>query len=169
MAKYKVGDMVRVKSLEELKKNYLYIENENENVIFEKEEGEDCVFISAMYKYCGDIISIDYIYSDRDYKNKNIRYTFADWMLEDVVEEIKPNSIPRNKYDREILPNTYVDVYDVLRAFEVTDQALGHLIKKALAVGKRGHKTAEQDYKDILDSAQRAYDQYKQWNEVANG
>ena len=89
LAKYKVGDMVRVKSLEELKKNYLYIENENEKVIFEKEEGKDCPFIGAMYKYCGNIISIDYIYSDGDYKNKNIRYTFADWMLEDVVEEIK--------------------------------------------------------------------------------
>ena len=49
------------------------------------------------------------------------------------------NTTPRNKYDREILPNTYVDVYDVLRAFEVKDQALGHLIKKALAVGKRGN------------------------------
>lgn len=73
------------------------------------------------------------------------------------------NTTPRNKYDREILPNTYVDVYDVLRAFEVKDQALGHLIKKALAVGKRGHKNAKEDYRDILDSAKRAYDMYVQW------
>jgi hypothetical protein len=92
-------------------------------------------------------------------------------MLEDKVEYRKGlksidmiDNKPKNKYSREILPNQFVDVYDVLRAFEVTDQALGHLIKKALAVGKRGHKTAEQDYKDILDSAQRAYEQYILWN-----
>ena len=165
--KYKVGEKVRVKSLEELKNNYLYVELDN--TIYEKKEGKGCSFVGRMFKYCGDIISIDAIYPEGEYEDNSIPYWFADWMLEDVVETIKPNSTPRNKYDREILPNTYVDVYDVLRAFEVTDQALGHLIKKALAVGKRGHKTAEQDYKDILDSAQRAYEQYKQWNEVSNG
>lgn len=164
--RYKVGDKVRVKSLEELKKNYLY--DEEEDIVYRKEKYSGCRFIKPMQKYCGEIITIESVDEER-YYNSKICYYLADWMLKDATEETKPNSTPRNKYDREILPNTYVDVYDVLRAFEVTDQALGHLIKKALAVGKRGHKTAEQDYKDILDSAQRAYDQYKQWNEVNNG
>jgi hypothetical protein len=161
--RYKVGDKVRVKSLEELEKIGLC---DSDGDI--KHNDGTLLFINNMKGLCGN----EYIIKDIDcgvYCFDEISFMFEDWMLEDVVEEIKPNSTPRNKYDREILPNTYVDVYDVLRAFEVTDQALGHLIKKALAVGKRGHKTAEQDYKDILDSAQRAYDQHKQWNEVKNG
>ena len=48
------------------------------------------------------------------------------------------------------------DVYDVLKAFEVTNPALQHLIKKALKVGKRGHKDIETDLQDIIDSAVRA-------------
>lgn len=161
--RYKVGDKVKVKSLEELEKIGLC---DSDGDI--KHNDGTLLFINNMKGLCGN----EYIIKDIDcgvYCFDESSFMFEDWMLEDVIEEIKPNSTPRNKYDREILPNTYVDVYDVLRAFEVTDQALGHLIKKALAVGKRGHKTAEQDYKDILDSAQRAYEQFMQWNEVTNG
>lgn len=61
-----------------------------------------------------------------------------------------------NKYQREIKPGVFVDVYDVLVAFSVTNPALQHLIKKALAAGQRGHKSLEQDMKDIVDSAIRA-------------
>lgn len=61
-----------------------------------------------------------------------------------------------NKYQREIKPGVFVDVYDVLQAFEVTNPALQHLVKKALAVGQRGHKDAAEDLQDIVDSALRA-------------
>lgn len=60
-----------------------------------------------------------------------------------------------NKYNRQCKGVT-IDVYDVLKAFEVTDPALQHLVKKALCTGLRGHKTREQDLQDILDSAKRA-------------
>lgn len=70
------------------------------------------------------------------------------------------------KYQREIKPSVFVDVYDVLRAWRVTDPALQHLIKKALAVGQRGHKDAGEDYKDICDSAERALEMYNEWNSV---
>lgn len=71
------------------------------------------------------------------------------------------NQIPkepevRSKYHREIKPGVWVDVYDVLNAWDVRNSALQHLIKKALAPGQRGHKTREQDLKDILVSAKRA-------------
>ena len=61
-----------------------------------------------------------------------------------------------NKYQREIKPGVFVDVYDVLQAFKVTNPALQHLVKKALAVGQRGHKDAAEDLQDIVDSARRA-------------
>ena len=61
-----------------------------------------------------------------------------------------------SKYQREIKKGVFVDVYDVLSAFEVTCPALQHLIKKALAAGKRGHKDQREDLQDIIDSAVRA-------------
>lgn len=60
-----------------------------------------------------------------------------------------------NKYTRDC-KGVQVDVYDVLQAFNVTNPALQHLIKKALCVGIRGHKTKHQDLQDIIDSAIRA-------------
>lgn len=61
-----------------------------------------------------------------------------------------------NKYLHEIKPGVFVDVYDVLVAWNVANPALQHLIKKALQAGKRGHKSREQDLQDIIDSAIRA-------------
>ncbi|QJQ80406.1 hypothetical protein PF621_gp23 [Salmonella phage vB_SenTO17] len=63
-----------------------------------------------------------------------------------------------NKYHREIKPGVFVDVYDVLKAWDVRNPALQHLIKKALAVGQRGHKDAAEDLQDIVDSALRAWE-----------
>lgn len=61
-----------------------------------------------------------------------------------------------NKYLHEIKPGVFVDVYDVLMAWNVSNPALQHLIKKALQAGERGHKSREQDLQDIIDSAIRA-------------
>jgi hypothetical protein len=60
-----------------------------------------------------------------------------------------------NKYSVQINGES-ADVYDVLKAFNVVNPALQHLIKKALKVGNRGHKDADTDYQDIIDSAIRA-------------
>lgn len=71
-----------------------------------------------------------------------------DRLAQDVVA-INP------KYNRPCKGVT-IDVYDVLQAFNVTNPALQHLVKKALAVGQRGHKDKMEDLRDILASAQRA-------------
>lgn len=60
-----------------------------------------------------------------------------------------------NKYQRHLKGAT-VDVYDVIKAFNVTCPALQHLLKKALCCGLRGHKDQMQDLQDIVDSAHRA-------------
>lgn len=65
------------------------------------------------------------------------------------------NQVKENKYLREC-KGVKIDVYDVIKAFNVTCPALQHLIKKSLCTGLRGHKTQEQDLQDILDSAKRA-------------
>lgn len=71
------------------------------------------------------------------------------------VTDAAPVAIDDSKYNRPCKGVT-IDVYDVLKAFNVTCPALQHLIKKALAVGQRGHKDASEDLKDILASAKRA-------------
>jgi len=62
----------------------------------------------------------------------------------------------RSKYHREIKPGVWVDVYDVLNAWGVSNPALSHLVKKALQPGQRGHKDRATDLDDIVKSAIRA-------------
>lgn len=60
-----------------------------------------------------------------------------------------------SKYNR-VCKGVTIDVYDVLTAFNVTNPALQHLVKKALCAGLRGHKDKAQDMVEILESAKRA-------------
>lgn len=87
------------------------------------------------------------------------------WEFERVATSLveTPPSVGNRKYQREIKPGVWVDVYDVLYAFTVSDPCLQHLIKKALAAGQRGHKDTRQDLVDIRDSAQRAVDEFDVW------
>lgn len=81
-----------------------------------------------------------------------------DWELighRESATDATPAATSDSKYNRPCKGIT-IDVYDVLKAFNVTCPALQHLIKKALAVGQRGHKDASEDLKDILASAKRA-------------
>lgn len=66
----------------------------------------------------------------------------------------KPRVEP-NKYKR-VINGASVDVYDILKAYEVNNPALQHLIKKALCAGLRGHKDRKTDMKEILSAANRA-------------
>ena len=73
---------------------------------------------------------------------------------EDAATAKQPE-ITTSKYTKTIR-GVSVDVYDVLQAWEVSNPALQHLIKKALQCGRRGHKDNAQDLQDIIDSAIRA-------------
>ena len=75
--------------------------------------------------------------------------------VEDAQECKAEHAITPSKYTKQI-HGVSVDVYDVLMAWEVSNSALQHLIKKALQCGKRGHKDKQQDLQDIIDSAIRA-------------
>ena len=68
-------------------------------------------------------------------------------------EELEAN---KNKYQREIKDGVFVDVYDVLKAFNVTNPAMAHAIKKMLAPGQRGAKDTIQDMKEAIQSIERA-------------
>jgi len=57
-----------------------------------------------------------------------------------------------NKYLKEIKPGVIVDVYAVLRAFEVHDPAIQHAIKKLLMPGQRGTKNRLKDLEEAYIS-----------------
>lgn len=104
--------------------------------------------------------SFSYIIAERR-KVDNLQSRVNDANLGDALKEMfrdVPGSkidVPYDKYNRPCKGVT-IDVYDVLVAFNVTNPALQHLIKKALAVGERGHKDKNEDLNDILASAKRA-------------
>ena len=64
----------------------------------------------------------------------------------------------KSKYHREIKPGVWVDVYDVLNAFDPENRnaADDHAIKKMLIPGKRGVKGAAQDRKEAIQSLERS-------------
>ena len=59
-------------------------------------------------------------------------------------------------YKKEIKPGTVVDVYDVLFAFEVTNPAIAHAVKKLLCPGQRHQKTKRQDLLEAQVALNRA-------------
>lgn len=60
-----------------------------------------------------------------------------------------------NHYFRDVSHLDQVDVYRILELFEVTCPVAQHIVKKALAAGKRGAKDSARDMQDIADSAAR--------------
>ncbi len=66
-------------------------------------------------------------------------------------------STPLTKYQRQV-SSTVIDVYDVLLAFNVTNPATAHAIKKLLCPGQRGHKDKATDLIEALQSLERAID-----------
>ena len=84
---------------------------------------------------------------ERDMKESNVgqRYSVG------VIDKVKK----KNKYQRKC-KGVYIDVYDVLKSFEVNNPAVQHATKKLLASGKRGYKGTVQDLKEAIASIERA-------------
>jgi len=72
--------------------------------------------------------------------------------LYELLNDTKPNKYAVN------IKGVEIDIYDILDAHNVRNPALQHLVKKCLHGGMRGHKSREEDLKDIIASAKRAYE-----------
>lgn len=79
--------------------------------------------------------------------------TRADW--QDARNGVVESTPAPNKYQRTV-PSTTIDVYDVLHAYNVTNPATQHAVKKLLQPGNRGHKDTLTDLREALASIQRA-------------
>ena len=58
-------------------------------------------------------------------------------------------------YHKSVAHLKSIDVYRVLDLFQVTDQAIGHAIKKLLVAGNRGVKDMDRDVQETIDTLQR--------------
>lgn len=65
--------------------------------------------------------------------------------------------VKHSHYHKDVSHLNRIDVYRVLERFGVTNQAIGHAIKKLLVAGGRGAgKGLVQDFKEAVDSINRA-------------
>ena len=86
-------------------------------------------------------------------KKEQLEEMFLDTDLDDLP--FNPIGYIPNKYQREC-KGILIDVYDVLKSFNVTNPAQQHAIKKMLAPGQRGVKDFKQDLQEAIDSLNRA-------------
>ena len=88
------------------------------------------------------------------------------WPTEERIDNIAQNGATgehyMNTYQRKLTSplvkglDVVIDVYDVLDAFDVTNPAAAHAIKKLLCPGGRGFKAWETDHQEAIDSLERA-------------
>lgn len=82
------------------------------------------------------------------------------------AEPVVPQATPENakKYNHYFVrvPFTHIDVYRLLELFKVTDNAIGHAIKKLLVPGLRGGKPTKQDIIEARDTLNR---RIEMWDE----
>lgn len=82
--------------------------------------------------------------------------------LQQQLDTIGQRTTPANQplyphYFREVpLNTTHVDVYWVLKVWEVTDPCIQHAVKKLLAAGRRGAKNVEKDLTEAFEAVKRA-------------
>ncbi len=67
------------------------------------------------------------------------------------IEQFRQHS----HYKKDVSNLEFVDVYRVLKLFDVTDPCLQHAIKKLLCGGQRGAKSSDQDVQEAIDSLVR--------------
>lgn len=70
-------------------------------------------------------------------------------------------------YFRDVTFLQEVDIYRVLELFGITDQKLGHAIKKLMVAGGRGHKDIDKDIKEAIDTLQRWQEMRREDKRVA--
>lgn len=71
---------------------------------------------------------------------------------------IHKDSVVRGKfahYYRDVRKYKYIDIYRVLSLFGVTDQGIGHAIKKLVVAGGRGAKDFRKDVTEARDTLNR--------------
>lgn len=110
---------------------------------------------------------------DRNKEGEPELFVNEAFVNKDCIQDIKA---PRpNKYMRKIKSfeshdingspieiDVWVDVYDVIKAFNVTSGPMQHALKKVLCAGERGHKDLLEDLNNIIASVEREIEMVKE-------
>lgn len=75
-----------------------------------------------------------------------------------LVLERRKEPRKHSHYFKDVRHLDEVDVYRILELYNVTDQAIGHAIKKLLVAGGRGAKDQDRDVKEAIDTLVRRQD-----------
>ena len=105
---------------------------------------EELPFIDDGITDCRE--EIQEIYKPSDFGASSLNDQYAE------IEQVRKH----RHYFKDVSNIAEIDVYTVLKLFEVTDPCLQHIVKKALCAGKRGHKDMMEDLQNIVDTAIRA-------------
>src|SRR5690606_32966667 len=74
------------------------------------------------------------------------------------MDEMEKFVKKQSRYHKDVSSYDMIDVYDVLRLYEVESHPVGHAIKKLLMAGRRGAKDYRQDLQEAVQSIQREID-----------
>lgn len=74
------------------------------------------------------------------------------------MDEMEKFVMKQSRYHKDVSAYDMIDVYDVLRLYEVESHPVGHAIKKLLMAGRRGAKDYRQDLQEAVQSIQREID-----------
>ena len=105
---------------------------------------EELPFIDDEPKYTDD--EVKYMNENGQGRLQSLNDQYAE------IEQVRQHK----HYFKDVSGLNEIDVYMVLKLFNVTDPCLQHIAKKALCAGQRGYKNFNRDLKDILDTAKRA-------------
>jgi len=88
------------------------------------------------------------------------------WDISTYSDAIAPKQGKHSHYFKDVRHLDHIDVYRVLELYEVTDQCIGHAVKKLLVSGNRGGgKDMDRDVQEAIDSLER----YKEMRREENG
>lgn len=76
----------------------------------------------------------------------------------DMLQPGQEKAVSHGHYFKDVSRLKKLDVYRLIEIYEVSCPVAQHVVKKALAAGKRGAKDPARDMRDIRDSAQRWLD-----------
>ena len=68
-----------------------------------------------------------------------------------MADSVKPRiKLNYDHYFKDVSHLKRIDVYRILELYNVTDQAVGHAVKKLLCAGQRGEKDREKDIEEAI-------------------
>ena len=88
-------------------------------------------------------------------KNVTVKLNDDEFQFCEGGRDPSPLTTPPSKYHRQI-HGVWLDVYDILTAYGVTNPADAHAIKKMLMPGQRGEKDGIKDRREAIASIERA-------------